>query len=116
MRARGPAVLDWVFRMVEPRQDGPFEAWGDLEPTMGPLIDYVGRYFLPWSQANAQALETGEAEFSVVLSGKAYVQPPQKYHAKSLAALRAKHQAVAGDGALRAVLSASGCAPVLAGG
>ncbi|HLK23226.1 MAG TPA: glutathione S-transferase family protein, partial [Caulobacteraceae bacterium] len=82
MRGRGPAVLDWCHRMLEPRDDGPFETWASLQPTLGPLIAYIGRYFLPWSEANARALAAGESEFSVDLPGGAYVQPPQKYHAK----------------------------------
>ena len=84
MRGRAPAVLDWCHRMLEPRADGPFETWASLAPTLTPLLAYVGRYFLPWSKANAAALAAGEPEFSVDLPGGAYVQAPQKYHAKSL--------------------------------
>jgi len=114
MRARGPAVLDWCLRMTNPRDDGAFETWPVLAPTLAPLIAYIGRYFLPWSQANAEALARGEAEFAVELAGRPYVQPPQKYHAKSLAALREKHRAVADDAGLKAVLDAAGCTPFLA--
>jgi glutathione S-transferase len=109
MRGRGPAVLDWVHRMMEPRLDGPFETWSGLAPTLEPLLAYVGRYFLPWSNANARALEAGEASFTVDLPGGAYVQPPQKYHARSLAALKAKYAAAAGVPGLGAILSATGC-------
>lgn len=59
MRARAPAVLDWCFRMVDPRDGGPFEALPTLAPTLDPLLAYIGRYFLPWSQANAEALARG---------------------------------------------------------
>jgi len=109
IRARGPAVLGWCQRMLEPRNDGPFERWEALAPTLAPLLAYVGRYFLPWSKANAAALAAGEAEFSVDLPGGAYVQAPQKYHAKSLAALRARYQAVADKSALDAILREAGC-------
>ena len=114
MRARGPAVLDWCHRMLEPRIDGDFEAWSSLAPTLSPIIAYVGKYFLPWTLANARALEAGDAEFSVDLPGGAYVQPPQKYHAKSLAALRTKYAAVAGNAELNRILDAAQCAPYLA--
>lgn len=113
MRARGPAVLDWCLRMTNPRDDGPFEDWPALAPTLAPLLAYVGRYFLPWSHANAEALARGEPEFAVDLAGRRYVQPPQKYHAKSLTALRDKHRAVASDAGLKAVLDAAGCTPFL---
>ena len=73
---------------------------------------YIGRYFLPWTDANARALAAGQAEFTVDLPGGAYVQPPQKYHAKSLAVLRARRAQVA-DPSLEKILVRSGCAPWL---
>ena len=109
MRARGPNVLDWCHRMLEPREDGPFEAWASLEPTLAPLLAYVGRYFLPWTAANAAALESGAAEFTVDLPGGAYVQPPQKYHARSLAALRARYRRSAPAPGLADILAATDC-------
>lgn len=113
MRARGPAVLDWCHRMMEPRDDGPFETWESLAPTLKPLLAYVGRYFLPWTAANARALEAGDAEFTVDLPGGAYTQPPQKYHARSLGVLRARYAAVADNVALNAILDEAGCTPWL---
>jgi hypothetical protein len=80
---------------------------------MKPLLDYVGRYFLPWTVANAKALQAGEQTFSVELAGKPYVQGPQKYHAKSLQVLREKYRAASGNTKLREILEASGCAPYL---
>lgn len=106
--ARGPAVLTWCHRMMEPRDDGPFETWEALEPTLAPVLAYIGRYFLPWSQANSDALAAGQAEFSVDLAGRAYVQPPQKYHAKSLAVLKARY-AQARTPRLDAILDAADC-------
>ena len=113
IRARGPAVLDWCHRMLEPRDDGPFETWAGLVPTLAPVLAYVGRYFLPWSQANSDALAAGEAEFTVKLAGRDYVQPPQKYHAKSLAALKARYAAARSPG-LDAILAPAGLLPGLA--
>ena len=113
MRARGPAVLDWCHRMMEPREDGPFETWESLAPTLKPLLAYIGRYFLPWTAANAGALEAGEAEFTVDLPGGAYTQPPQKYHARSLGVLRARYAALADNAALKAILDEAGCTPWL---
>jgi len=113
MRARGPAVLDWCHRMMEPRDDGSFETWESLAPTLKPLLAYIGRYFLPWTAANARALEAGEAEFTVDLPGGAYSQPPQKYHARSLGVLRARYAALADNAALKAILDETGCTPWL---
>ena len=109
VRARATHVLDWCFRMIEPRNDGPFESWESLQPTLEPLISNVGEYFLPWSVANAEALQGGEESFSVELAGKTYSQPPQKYHAKSLAVLRDKYASVGDKSALDPILEATGC-------
>ncbi|MBL8556767.1 MAG: glutathione S-transferase family protein [Phenylobacterium sp.] len=115
LKSRGPNTLAWCHRMLEPRNDGPFESWESLAPTLKPVLAYIGRYFLPWTAANAAALAEGAESFSVDLAGKAYVQPPQKYHAKSLAAIRAKRAAV-GDPKLAAILAEAGCEPYLAAG
>jgi glutathione S-transferase len=112
IRSRGPNTLGWCHRMLEPRNDGPFETWEALEPTLKPILAYVGRYFLPWTVANAKALAEGRESFSVELAGQAYVQPPQKYHAKSLGVLRAK-RAAADDPRLASILAETGCEPWL---
>jgi glutathione S-transferase len=109
MRGRGPRVLDWCHRMMEPRLDGAFENWSTLEPTLRPILAYIGRYFLPWSTANDKALEVGEGSFTVDLPGGAYAQPPQKYHARSLAALRAKFAEAREAPGLAAILAEAGC-------
>jgi glutathione S-transferase len=114
MRARAPAVLDWCHRMMEPRADGGFETWTELAPTLAPVLAYIGATFLPWSAANAKALESGADTFTVELGGRPYTQGPQKYHARSLAALRAKYAGVAGRPGLSAILGAAGCTPYLA--
>jgi hypothetical protein len=113
LRARGPRVLDWCYRMMDPQPDGAFETWATLGPTLAPLLAYVGRYFLPWSQANAEALAAGKTQFSVDLPGGPYMQGPQKYHAKSLAALREKFKVVKGDARLATILETAGCAAYL---
>jgi len=112
LRERAPAVLAWVTRMQEPKGEGDFERWSALEPTLLPLLEtQVGALFLPWSDANARAIAAGREEFTVQLAGHAWTQKPQKYHARSLAALRAKLAAVpAGERpALDALLSRAGC-------
>jgi glutathione S-transferase len=113
LRAKGGHVLDWAFRMNEPFATSGFETWEALAPTMEPLLAYVGRYFLPWSDANARALAEGRDEFAVMLAGRPYAQQPQKYHAKSLAALRGRFAKVQGDKGLVEILDLSGCLPFL---
>ncbi len=102
--------------MIDSRDDGPFEEWTTLDATMKPLLGYIGRFFLSWSDADTRAPANGDSEFSVQLAGQAYVRPPQKYHAKSLAILRQKYRAVAGDPQLREVLAEADCLQFLKGG
>jgi len=114
IEGRAPNVLTWVQRMLFPRGLGEFEPWAQLAGTLTPLLEtQVGRLFLPWSVANAAALDAGREEFSVELAGKTWTQKPQKYHAKSLAALRAKYALVTDRSALDPLLEKTGCLAAL---
>jgi glutathione S-transferase len=105
-----PSVVAWVQRMLEPSAGGAFESWATLEPTLLPFLErQVGRLFLPWSDANARALAAGDAEFGVELDGRTWTQKPQKYHARSLAALRRRYAELAERGSLDPILDKAGC-------
>lgn len=117
MRDGHPNTLAWIERMLEPEAvgDGRWESADALLPTLEPfLARQVGGRFLPWSDANARAIADGAEEFDCKLLGQTWTQKPQKYHARSLAALRAKYAEVAGDAALAEVLERTGCRPWLA--
>ena len=110
IEARAPNALAWIQRMLWPRAEGAFESWATLEATLAPILrDQVGRLFLPWSVANAMAIGANAEEFTVDLGGRAWTQKPQKYHAKSLGALRVKYAGVADKAALDGILAAVGC-------
>lgn len=113
IRARAEKTLAWAYRMTEPRDDGPFEEWASLAPTLRPLLQNAGAYFLPWSTANAQALMAEHSEFTVDLAGDSYTQGPQKYHARSLKVLRERYAAVTDKAALEPILEEAGCLPYL---
>lgn len=116
IEGRAPRVLDWIHRMLWPRAEGEFETWEALAPTLAPFMaGPVARLFLPWTVANAAAVAAGAPEFTVTLDGRQWTQKPQKYHAKSLQALRAKYAAVSDRAALDAVLTAVDCRAALAG-
>jgi glutathione S-transferase len=105
-----PRIRPWLERMNEPSADGAFEPWDELSETLEPLLtDQVAELFLPWSTANAAAIAANDEEFTVSLAGHDWTQKPQKYHARSLAALKAKYHAVSRDDALNAVLDDTGC-------
>jgi glutathione S-transferase len=114
LECSAPHVLDWVHRMTNPTAEGAFEAWDDLAPTLAPFLkDQVGALFCPWTEANAAAIAAGDEEFSVELASGTWTQKPQKYHAKSLAAIRAKYAAVPEKSALDPVLETAGCLATL---
>ena len=115
IEARGHHLLDWIHRMLWPRAEGEFERWESLAPTLAPVLDrLVGRLFLPWTLANAEAVAAGREEFRVQLDGETWTQKPQKYHAKSLQVLRDKYAAVTEKAALDTVLDQVGCGTAFA--
>jgi glutathione S-transferase len=110
MRASAPNVMAWVQRMLSPKSEGPFEAWTTLSAGLMPLLtEEVGAWFLPWSAANAAAVEKGGKSYQVTLAGKAWQQEPQKYHARSLAEIRRKYAAARGAADLDGILSKADC-------
>ena len=104
-----PHVLDWIHRMLWPRAEGGFEAWSALSPTLMPILREQVSRFMTWTVANEKALAEAKDEFSVHLGDKVWVQKPQKYHARSLAMLRAKYAGVPNKAALDQVLRDAGC-------
>ncbi len=114
LRASGPNALAWILRMLTPRAEGDFDRWAALEPTLLPLLrDEVGGLFLPWSAANARALAEGREEFEIELRGRPFRQAAQKYHARSLAVLRARYRGVPDRSALDPILARAGCLEAL---
>lgn len=116
VEGRTPNVLAWIQRMLWPRAEGDFEPWSSLESTLVPFLDnQVGARFMPWTLANAAAISGGIEEFSVELNGQTWTQKPQKYHAKSLQALRERYASVSDKSALDGVLERAGCLAGLRG-
>jgi len=114
IEGRAQRVLDWLHRMLWPRAESDFETWQSLEPTLLPFLErQVARLFLPWTVANAAALAANREEFRVELDGGSWTQKPQKYHAKSLATLRARYAALRERRALDTVLERAGCRAAL---
>jgi len=116
MKARGPRLVEWIERMHEPTALGPFEPWAALSRTLEPLLaDQVAGLFLPWSRANAEAIESGAESFTIRLRSGEWTQKPQKYHARSLIELRQRFQQERGAAELDALLERTGCLPYLLG-
>ena len=116
MRASAPNVMAWVERMTSPKIEGEFESWSALSEGLMPLLtEEVGRLFLPWSIANAEAIGKAEKSFSMTLAGATWSQEPQKYHARSLQEIRRKYAAVKGAAGLDDILERAGCLGALRG-
>jgi glutathione S-transferase len=114
MRASAANVMAWVQRMVSPKAEGRFEMLAALAPTLEPLLAQdVGALFLPWSVANAAAIGRGDKTFTLGLGGTEWTQEPQKYHARSLAEIRAKFTAARRAVGLEPLLAKTGCLTVL---
>lgn len=110
LAAEAPSVMAWIERMLDPDALGDWEPWERLETTFLPFLrEEVAGVFLPWTMANARALMAGEAWFTVLLHGQAFSQQPQRYHAKSFAALRRRYEQVADRSRLDAILGRAGC-------
>jgi glutathione S-transferase len=114
IRRRAPRVQAWIDRMLAPQASGDFERWDGLASTLEPfLAQEVAGIFLPWTVANARALAAGAPELSVTLDGQRFTQQPQKYHAKSLAALRARYTAIPDRSAIDPLLDRTRCLAAL---
>lgn len=112
IRESAPNVLDWCERMLNPSAEGEFESWQSVSATLLPVLKQeVAGVFLPWSDANARALEAGEERVSLEIDGYPYSQDVQKYHARSLAVLRQKYAALDAynRGAIDVALVETGC-------
>ena len=114
IREKYSGLEAWIKRMLSPRDEGGWEEWSALAPTLEPILENeVAALFLPWSDANSNALAAGQKTFGVELMGKAFSQETQKYHARSLAAIRARYKE-SQNSALDQVLAKTGCLDWLA--
>jgi len=114
LTGHAPAVVRWIKRMDNPTIEGEFEPLEKLMPTLGPLLrEQVAGRFLPWTVANARALEAGEPKTRLEFDREVYEQKTFKYHAWSLGKLKEKLAPVAAVSQWRAVLEGTGCAPFL---
>ncbi len=110
MTTSAPRVQAWTLRMMSPTVEGDVEPWEALAPALERLLTQeVAGVFLPWSTENARAVAAGEKTLTMELDGAPYEQETQKYHAKSLAALRTRWAAVPDKTVLDPILVRTGC-------
>jgi glutathione S-transferase len=99
-----PSADDWVGRDAVP-------------DTLRALLAEVGRVYVPFLLANAEALARGADRVECSIDGRSWVQRPFPYQGKCLGWLREGYAAPAADArrAVDAVLAGSGCERLFVG-
>jgi hypothetical protein len=118
--AEAPRVVAWVdfveeLSGLEPREDD-WMPRGSLPPTLLAVLAEIGRLYVPFLLANADALARGAERVECTLAGKPWTQKPFPYQAKCLAWLREEYAALstAGRRDADALLSGTGCEALFA--
>ncbi len=110
LKKKGPAVVEWLERMLDPKDEGPFESLDELDTTLRPLFaSEVGPRFLAWNAANTKALAAGEQQTELTIGGKLYYQRTFKYPAETLSILKRKLEAATDDPKVMRFLEETGC-------
>ena len=106
-------LLPWLNQMLYPKDEGNYESWESLAPTLMPILkEELGEIFLPWTSAVTDSMQKQEKEVKVILKGREFKHSlggPQKYHVKSLAVLRKKYDSFKNNEALTKILSEAKC-------
>lgn len=112
---RAPRLRAWIDRMedlsgLEPKETDWLDR-GDAKARLAPLLAEIGRLYVPFLFANAQAAQTGASSFETRVDGRAWTQPTFAYQAKCLVWLKdhAKSLSEADRAACRAILDGTGC-------
>ncbi|GGB64513.1 glutathione S-transferase [Blastomonas aquatica] len=113
MAKGSPRLRAWLDRVedLSGQPDGDWIAHASLWAHLGELLAEIGRVYVPFLLANAQAAAAGQSEFETTIDGKRWTQPVFPYQAKCLLTLRAAREALSDDArqALDALLAGTGC-------
>jgi glutathione S-transferase len=116
LRRDYPLAYRWLAHIDD--LSGLDEAhWGPPGPMVKPILQVIGDVYLPFLVANAAAIEAGAAEVRFEAMGHSFVQPPFRYQAKCLSALRAAFGALETDCAadILSLLAETDCLEALKG-
>ena len=83
----------------------------DLPSAVSSVLEVAGAYYLPFLEANAVAVATGQDRVEIELDGMPYAQAPFPYQAKCLAWLKEEFDALpnAARAAIEPLLRSTGC-------
>ena len=109
MRNNVPSVYDWVRRLEDSSGiEGEWHSMTQMRPAVMDMLGYCATYYLPFLQANSEAIAADKTTLRVVLADQPFEQPVFKYQAKCFARLKT----LLADNhtqELRDLLSESGC-------
>jgi glutathione S-transferase len=118
--AVAPRIVAWIdvvedLSGLEPRDEDWIARDGAAE-RLRPLLGEIGRTYVPFLLANADAIARGAAEVHGHVAGRPWVQKPFPYQAKCLGWLREAHAALApaDRGLVDALLAGTGCEALFA--
>jgi hypothetical protein len=81
-----PRTAAWCYDMQELSGinviEGNWISYESINQTLGPLLDLVGKYYVPFLRANAESLENDEDTVKCVIDGKEWVQSSFPYQGK----------------------------------
>ncbi|HEB28311.1 MAG TPA: glutathione S-transferase family protein [Porticoccus sp.] len=99
MRQQAPAVYEWVARLWNTRLDLCSSDWLTAVPDdLGPLLDDIGKSYLPYMNANVEAVASGKKRFDTVVDGVDYRGARySRYRVWCLQELRSQFSALPAD-------------------
>lgn len=113
LREKAPAVLAWVKRLWEARLDRTEGGWcTHLPADLEPMLEDMGRNYLPYLCANAEAVRSGRRRFDVEVDGVFYRRARYShYRVWCLSELRSRFARLgeADQQAVISLLEARGC-------
>jgi hypothetical protein len=118
--AEAPRVVAWVNFVDEMSGLEPLDRdWierGQIPDTLRALLAEVGRVYVPFLLANAEAVAGGTQEVRCTIDGKPWTQKPFPYQAKCLRWLREEYAALSATDRAAAdeALAGSGCEALFA--
>ena len=105
-----PNLVNWLKRMENPKIEGDFVGWSDVHLTIEPILEKeIANLFLPWTNANHEALNNNKKAFSINLDNHLFTQKTQNNHSKSFKELRLKYNEFPVKESIKPILSNCGC-------
>jgi hypothetical protein len=99
MRDHAPAVYEWLARMWNAGTRDDLGAWPLEWPGgLAPILDEIGRCYLPYLEANAAAHAQGQKRVRWSCEGTAYDTPVHAYRVQCLQTLKTVFGELEADG------------------